>query len=174
MRAVVAYESMFGNTHQIADAIAQGLRPWLDVDVVPVGEATPLLDGADLLVVGGPTHVHGMSRPRTRTAAVHMAGQQRLPVDAAANGGGVRAWLAGARGDGMRAAAFDTRAPGLALFTGRASSGIARGLRRHGFTLVARPKSFLVNGDQHLVDDEVTRATTWGQLLASQIAQPVG
>ena len=71
MRAVVVYESMFGNTHAIADAIGrgigQGLEPVDNVVVVPVVEAgrEPLGD-ADLLVVGGPTHFHGMSSTRTR------------------------------------------------------------------------------------------------------------
>jgi Flavodoxin len=173
MRAVVAYESMFGNTHQIADAIADGMRPWLDVDVVAVDDATPLLDGADVLVVGGPTHVHGMTRARTRAAAAQMAEQQHLPVDPSASGGGVRTWLAGVQGGGMRAAAFDTRAHGLAMFTGRASKGIARGLRHHGFTVMAGPKSFIVTGDQRLEADELSRARAWGQLLAAQVAQPV-
>ena len=70
MRAVVVYESMFGNTHVIADHVAEGLSGRFDVAVVPVGDATDatLLD-ADLLVVGGPTHVHGMSSRRSRQAA---------------------------------------------------------------------------------------------------------
>ena len=67
MRAVVVYESMFGNTHAIADAIGKGLEPVDNVVVVPVVEAgRERLGDADLLVVGGPTHFHGMSRTRTR------------------------------------------------------------------------------------------------------------
>ena len=65
--AVVVYESMYGNTHLVADAIGAGLRPAFDVTVVPVTQAGPaILDGADLIVVGGPTHVHGMSRASKR------------------------------------------------------------------------------------------------------------
>jgi len=74
MRAVVVYESMYGNTHLIADAIGAGLRSAFDVTVVPVAEAGPaVLAGADLVVVGGPTHIHGMSRASTRKAAVEAA-----------------------------------------------------------------------------------------------------
>ena len=40
IRAVVIYESMYGNTHVVADHIAEGLRSRFDVDVVPVGRAT--------------------------------------------------------------------------------------------------------------------------------------
>ena len=74
MRAVVVYESMYGNTHQVADAIGAGLRSSFEVSVVPVSEAGPaVLADADLVVVGGPTHVHGMSRAGTRKAAVQAA-----------------------------------------------------------------------------------------------------
>src|SRR5215467_13986343 len=46
MRAVIIFESMYGNTHAIADAIGRGLGPEHEVSVVPVAEATPeLLDG---------------------------------------------------------------------------------------------------------------------------------
>ena len=52
MRVVIIYESMYGNTHAIADAIAQGLEPGNRVSVVPVaGASEELLDGADLVVV---------------------------------------------------------------------------------------------------------------------------
>ena len=74
MRAVVVYESMYGNTHRIADAIGAGLEVAFDVRVVPVSHAEPeLIADADLVVVGGPTHAHGMSRASTRKAAVQAA-----------------------------------------------------------------------------------------------------
>src|SRR5690242_19397342 len=68
MRAVVVYESMYGNTHLIADAIGRGLvAAACQVDVVPVDRAgQQMLADADLVVVGGPTHAHGISRDSTR------------------------------------------------------------------------------------------------------------
>ena len=70
MRALVVYESMFGNTQTIADAIAGGLAQRMRVDAVEVGSAPATLDDdVTLLVVGGPTHAFGMSRPRTRQDA---------------------------------------------------------------------------------------------------------
>jgi len=39
MQAVVVYESMYGNTHLIADAIGAGLKTVFDVSVVPVSRA---------------------------------------------------------------------------------------------------------------------------------------
>ena len=70
MRAVIVYESMYGNTHAVANSVAEGLRDEAcDVTVVPVGRATEELTGhCDLLVVGG-DHVHGLSRPSTRKSA---------------------------------------------------------------------------------------------------------
>src|SRR5262249_47797081 len=85
MRVVIVYESMFGNTHLIADAIAKGLAPGNVVTVVPAAQAgREVLDRADLLVVGGPTHVHGMSRTRSRASAVEMAHKEgsHLTLDA--------------------------------------------------------------------------------------------
>ena len=69
-RAVIVYESMFGSTKKVAEVIAEGLADCAEVSVVPVTSADAhILDGADLVVVGGPTHTHGMSRPRTRKMA---------------------------------------------------------------------------------------------------------
>ena len=74
MRAVVVYESMYGNTHAIADHIATGLRDRFDTSVVSVDAATAdVLVDADLIVVGGPTHVHGMSSATSRRGAAEAA-----------------------------------------------------------------------------------------------------
>jgi flavodoxin len=60
MRAVVVYESMYGNTHRIANAIAAGLEAAFDVRVVPVSHAGPeVIADADLVVVGGRRTVTG-------------------------------------------------------------------------------------------------------------------
>ncbi len=64
MRALVVYESMYGNTHTIADSIADGLRATHEVAVVTAAEATgQLVAEADLLIVGGPTHMYGPAAP---------------------------------------------------------------------------------------------------------------
>ena len=58
---------MYGDTRRIPNAIGAGLKDRLDVRVVPVSHAEPKgIADADLVVVGGPTHVHGMSRASTR------------------------------------------------------------------------------------------------------------
>jgi hypothetical protein len=172
MRAVVVYESMYGNTHLVADAIAAGLGDG-DVRVVPVGDASAkLVRDADLLVVGGPTHVHGMSRESTRAAAREAAEKpgSDLEMDPDAEGPGLREWFDDLAALGGAAAAFDTRVDAPAGFTGRASKGIAKRLRRQGCTLVAEPESFLVTKETHLEPDEEARARSWGETLRGQLA----
>ena len=70
MRALVVYESMYGNTRAVAGDIADGLRADYEVTVVPAAEATAeLVAGADLLVAGAPTHMHGLSSASSRRMA---------------------------------------------------------------------------------------------------------
>ncbi len=172
MKTVIVYESMYGNTRQIAEAIAGGLGPENETVVVPVAQARPeLLDGADLVVAGGPTHVHGMSRAATRRGAAEVTRKpgSELALDPGAEGPGLRDWFAGLGRVNVPAAAFDTRYEGLAVMTGQASKGIARLLRQHGFTVVARPESFLVTRDNRLRAGEKDRAWDWGRGLSSKI-----
>jgi len=177
MKTVVVYESMYGNTHVVAERIAEGMRTKSDVQVVPVSEATvQLIQGADLLVVGGPTHVHSMSSDRSRAAAEQAASTpgSLLTMDKSANGIGLRKWLRQLPdGDGRSATAFDTRMTGSPLVTGRASRAIAKQLARHGFDLFADPESFLVDHDNHLVAGAANRAYGWGRLLAMALEDDV-
>ena len=172
MRAVIVYESMFGNTHAIADGIGKGLEPMLQVVVVPMAEAgRERLGDADLLVVGGPTHFHGMSRPSSRKWAAGIAQKpgNDLVLDRDAEGPGVRDWLASLGHGPTKVAAFDTRFTGMAVFTGRASKAISRKLRNRGFEAVAKPESFLVNSKHHLEPGEEARAQEWGKRLAASV-----
>ena len=74
MRALVVYESMYGNTRVIAGNIADGLRADYEVTVVPVAGATAeLVAGADLLVAGAPTHMHGLPSAASRRQAAQTA-----------------------------------------------------------------------------------------------------
>ena len=175
MRAVVVYESMYGNTHLVADAIGTGLRPAFDVAVIPVSQASQaVLAGADLVVVGGPTHVHGMSRPATRKAAVQSADKliSALKVEPDALSPGLREWFGSLDRYAVKAAAFDTRVHGPAALTGRASKGLARLLSAHGFDVVAALESFLVTKQNRLEPQEITRAREWGAWLAA--TTPIG
>ena len=172
MKALVIYESMYGNTHLIADAIGDGLAPIGAVAVVPVADATPeALAGVDLVVVGGPTHAHGMTRSASRASAVEMAAKDDdLVLDEDAEGPGLRDWFDSIGPLDVKAAAFDTRVKGPALLTGQASKGIAKRLRQVGCSLVAGPESFLVTKENHLVDDEEAHARRFGAELADAVS----
>lgn len=161
MRALVVYESLYGNTQRIANAIADGLRARADVEVREVSEA-PDPTGVDLLIVGGPTHMWGMSRERSRAD-----GRDRAPrayIGPPAGAIGVREWLERLPPGDFAVAAFDTAAD--TRWSGSAARRIARKLVARGHRLVASPAQFRVRGTSGpLLDGEVARATAWGAAL---------
>jgi hypothetical protein len=172
MHAIVVYESMYGNTRHVAEAIGRGLDVSGTVRVVPISMAEHIdPSDYDLVVIGGPTHVHGMSRESTRQAAQDAATASGgdLAIEPDATSEGVREWLGSLSTTSARAAAFDTRLDAVPLLTGRASKGIAKLLRSGGFTLVAEPESFLVDKDTRLLAGEEERAQAWGESLAARV-----
>ncbi len=172
MLTLIVYESMYGNTHLVADAIADGMRSAGEVEVVPVEAATrERVVAADLLVVGGPTHVHGLSRESTRKAAVEAADKpgSDLVIDPDAEGPGLRDWFENLGDLSGPAAAFDTRLDASPVLTGRASKGIARRLRHAGAKVVVAPESFLVTKANELVVDEASHARAWGTHLLLEL-----
>jgi len=178
MKALVVYESMYANTHVISTNIADALKPTHEVTLVPVASATrELLAEADLLVVGGPTHMHRLSTASSRRMAAQAAANQAsgLTLDPDAAGPGLRDWLSGI-GDGHAlAAAFDTRINARSAFTGRASRGIRRLLKQHGYRVIAAPESFLVTSRSSLLDGEAARARRWGAalgIIATDVEHP--
>ena len=172
MLVVVVYEYMFCNTQVVAYHIGDGVSCLVEVRVVPVEKATAdLIAEAGLVVVGGPTHVHGMVRPTSRKAAVEQAGQDKdLALDPDAEGELLRDWFEDlGTVEGTPAAAFDTRVDMSAVVTGRASKGIDKRLSHHGFGRLVAPESFLVDKENHLLDGEADRATEWGRALAASV-----
>lgn len=169
MKVLIVYESMYGNTAAVARAIAEGVGSGgAEVSIAGVNEAT-LGDalGCDLLVVGGPTHAHGMSRSTTRMTAIE---DEKNTYEEPTMGDGLREWLDRLPpGDGHAATAFDTRIDAPAAFTGAASKGIAKSLTGRGFYLAAERESFLVTKQNELVDGELERATAWGAALVTSV-----
>jgi flavodoxin len=158
MQAVVVYDTQFGNTEQIARAIAQGLADHGEVDLLVATAAMgrPALP-PDLLLIGGPTQRHGMS-PALRAYV------EALPRDGFRN---------------TRVATFDTRYRMAPLLAGSAAKDAAGRLRRSGCRLVATPESFFIERDrpadgskrdhraEQLEPGELERATAWGRRLAA-------
>ena len=156
MKSLVIYDSRFGNTRQLADAIAARLRREGSVDVVECTQALPSsFEGIDLLVVGGPTHGHRDSEHVRELT-------DRLPKHSL---------------DGISAAAFDTRFDKPRWLTGSAAGRIDRHLHRAGATMVAEPESFfIVASEGPLAAGELERAAQWAGLLLEQARarQPAG
>ncbi len=170
MSALVVYESVYGNTHKVAEAIAEGLA----AGAFAVSQIGPEdVSGLDLLVVGGPTHMHGMTTKRSRELAAEVARQDgEVDVDEHADSEpGLRTWLRTLPdGNGRPAAAFDTRLDSSPFLTGRASHGISSRLRRRGYDVLAF-QSFLVSQSEGpLAPGELERARRWGAELAALAA----
>ena len=175
MRVLVVYESMFGNTHVVADHIGDGLRADHEVVTMSVGDAfDSMLDDFDLLVLGGPTHAHGVSTAASRKSARESADKDdELDFEPEVDGPGLREWIKGIAGHRHLSACFDTRIDGPAALTGRASKGIDRRLRRYGFRQLVEPESFLVDKHSHLLPGEADRATEWGEVVAARLSVAV-
>ncbi len=163
---MVVYESMYGNTKAIAEAIGEGLASSGEVRVAEVGalvaEGTNVGADVDLLVVGGPTHAFSMSRASTRADAL-----KKAPDASVISSTGVREWLAALTlPAGTRVAAFDTKVlkPNL---PGAACKAIEKELKRKGGRPVAKAHSFKVVGHTGLVDGETEGARAWGAELAA-------
>jgi flavodoxin len=145
MNALVVYESTYGNTEKIARAIGAALADHGPTEVRPSTEAEVIPPGTDLLVVGGPTHAHGMDKSLK-------AYLDRLPAAAVA---------------GIAVAAFDTRLGWPAVLSGSAARGIAKQLGRKGGRRLVEPGSFVVEGGEGpLAEGELARATAWAEELA--------
>ncbi len=175
MRVAVVYESVFGNTREVAEAIADGIReaaPQASVDCRATAGAAPDLGTADLLVVGGPTHFLGLPSPRSRRLQHQQQDQSgwHHTEDEPAEPPGVREWLESLPAVRGRhaAAAFDTRLG--KLMAGSAARQITRMLRHHGYHVVDRPQGFVVEDYAGpLAEGELDRARAWGVTLAGQL-----
>jgi hypothetical protein len=197
MRAMVVYESMYGNTRKVAHALAAGLARYMSVDLDEVASAPATLPiDLDLLLVGGPTHRFGLSRVRSRADAVawahkdgtdgnggrdaqsepdgragHAEASQQV---APATRYGLRDWLKGhpSRQRRVLSVAFGTqldRPRWLARF-GTAADAIEHCLLRMGMPLAAPAQQFYVTGmSGPLLAGEEDRATAWAASLAAEI-----
>ena len=171
MRALVVFESMFGNTERVAGAVAHGLQlEGVDTGLVDVRSAPQhLAADLDLLVVGGPTHAFGMSRAGTRADAV----RQGAPSERATTG--LREWLEGVELDPEHSpglATFDTRVSKVRWLPQAAALSAARAGRQRGLEPVARPLGFLVDEIRGpLVERELDRAAKWGRRLGLELVE---
>lgn len=161
MRAIIVYESLWGNTERIARAVAQGIGHDVSVTVVSAEAAPHDLSDMDLVIVGGPTHAFSMSRPATRRGALENNGAPSIPSR------GIREWLAELNpvDRPIPAATFDTRVDSPRL-PGSAAKAARHELRSLGFDVTEKARTFRVHGyEGPLLDGELERATLWASEL---------
>ncbi|WP_282778047.1 flavodoxin family protein [Phaeodactylibacter xiamenensis] len=162
MKALVWYDSFFGNTQQIAEVVAEAIRPYVRVvELQRIQNASPEdVERADILIVGSPTRGFQPSED-TKTLL------RQLPRHALR---------------GMWVAAFDTR---IALHTienglfrwivktgGYAASTIHKSLLRHDGQAVIAPDGFCVTDKEGpLMEGELQRARAWGNTIGQIVGE---
>ena len=165
MRAIVVYESHWGNTEAVARAIGEGIGP--DTAILTTDAATPaIVAGADLVVAGAPTMAF---RLPTEAMLKQVADDPKAPTPGDVSHPSLRAWLDELPGQPVRRigcseAAFETA---LHWSPGGAKGTIDTALKRLGYRRAAKPMRFFVEGSYGpLRDGELERARAWGAALA--------
>jgi len=146
MKALVVYDSFYGNTEKIAKAIGAALAPPGEVKVLRPGEVNPSgLEAVDLLVVGSPTQG---GRP---TKAIQDF-LNKLPESAVKD---------------VNVAAFDTRfSTKLVTIFGYAAGKIAGSLKKKGGILILSPEPFFAKSKEGpLKEGELERAAVWAKRI---------
>jgi flavodoxin I len=153
MKALIVYDSFFGNTEQIARAIGNSLGPPEDVRIVRVGDVKPeQLAGLELLIVGSPTRGFRPT-PAITDFLKSMPGNSL---------------------SGIKVTAFDTRiAPSdvespvlrtIMKVGGYAATPIVDRLKKKGGDLITPPEGFFVTGEKGpLKEGELERAAEWAR-----------
>jgi flavodoxin len=158
MPALVIYDSAYGNTAQIAEAIRSGLPDGAIIRLISSLDPRHLPE-ADLLVIGSPTQ-------GGRPTPAMLAWLDKLPA---------------ASFRGKQFAAFDTRIDadrqGIGLrfvmgLIGYAAPRIAASLTAKGAKEIAQPTGFIVTGKEGpLAGGEVARAKAWAAAIATSTGQ---
>jgi flavodoxin len=154
MKVWVIYDSVYGNTEKIAQAIADAFKPQENPELVRASSVKPdQLRGSDLVIVGTPTQGF---RPLESIRAL----LEHLPSEAL---------------KGTNVAAFDTRIAGkeagagarlVARVGGYAAGRMADTLKKKGGYLIVPPEGFAVNGSEGpLATGELQRAGQWAKKI---------
>jgi len=161
VKAVVVYESLWGNTAAVARAIAEGIGP--DAIALSTREATPArIAGAEIVVAGSP--LLGFSLPTEQMRESIRTGPAYASNPADLSSPSMRSWLDGLAPASGRGAAFETR---IWWSPGSAAKSIAAALEEAGFPCDGGVEKFIVKGKYGpLKTGEIERARQWGAALA--------
>ena len=149
MNTLVLYDSQYGNTERIAQAIAATLDGFGEARAVLVDQTNPAeFNSLDLLVVGSPTQ-----------------GWRQTPA--------IQSFLEETSSEALGSLAvalFDTRFRLPRFMTGSDAKVMAGKLREKGVLLFVAPESFFVKGTEGpLRDGELERASTWARMFAKEV-----
>ncbi|MDH4123866.1 MAG: flavodoxin family protein [Thermoplasmata archaeon] len=142
MKALVVYDSVYGNTEKIAKAIGHAIDG--EIKVISAGEADPAdIKSIDILIVGSPTH-GGRPTPAIQDFLDKVTGSDIKSI---------------------KVAAFDTRSSSrLVRIFGYAAEKIASSLTSKGGTLILSPEAFFVKATKGpLKEGELERAADWAK-----------
>ncbi|HPR32526.1 MAG TPA: flavodoxin domain-containing protein [Prolixibacteraceae bacterium] len=155
MKTLIIYDSYFGNTEEIGQAIAKTLQADYEVTALRAIDVTPeQFHDVKLLIMGSPTRGF---RPSENTLSLL---KTRMPQNLS----------------GLAVAAFDTRIDLETIKSkafrfmvntgGYAATSLSKALTKRGATLLAPPEGFLVSGEQGpLKEGEIERASKWALSL---------
>ncbi|MCE1253279.1 MAG: nitric oxide synthase [Anaerolineae bacterium] len=155
MKALIIYDSVFGNTEKIANAIGEAMLPGAEVEIKRIGSVVPeQLNGLDLLVVGSPTRGFRPTEPISQFLRNIPRGSLK----------------------GVKIAAFDTRVSVedvnnailsfLVKIFGYAAQPINKGLVNKGGFQMAEPQGYIVKESEGpLQEGELERAALWAGSL---------
>jgi flavodoxin len=157
MKVLIIYDSIFGNTEQIAQAIGNAFGSQLDVEILRVGDVKPeQMMGVKLLIVGSPTRGF---RP---TPAIKSL-LKKIPVN------GLKA---------VKVTVFDTRISVSDIESrigrffmnrfGYAAHPIADWLTTKGGELILAPEGFVKDTEGPLKDGELERAEEWARKIMAE------
>ena len=155
MKVLIVYDSVFGNTEQIAQAISDSLGSKENVETLRVNDVKiEKITGLDLLIVGSPTR--GFRPTKAITNFLKRISTNGL--------------------NGVKVAAFDTRFSLSSIESsvlrfivktgGYAAKSIANRLKKKGGDLIMPPEGFLVTGEEGpLKKGELERAADWVKIV---------
>lgn len=168
MKALVVYESLWGNTAAVAHAIAEGIGP--EAKALSTGEATgAVIADVDLIVAGAP--VIGFRLPNEDVRRNIVTSEARAPTPPDLSHPSMRSWLETLPYGHGQSAAFETR---IWWSPGGSTGAIERGLREAGYTPIAKAQRFVVQGKYGpLRDGELENARQWGAELAKLMRRVV-
>lgn len=160
MKALVVYESLWGNTAAIAREVAAGIGP--EVEALTTEAATPQkVAEADLIVAGAPVLAFHLPDDRIRASIARDEAGAPTPPDLAHPS--LRSWLGSLAPRDGSVAAFETRI----WWSPRGATGdIERLFEAAGYRPIAKAQKFVVK-DKYgpLREGELERARQWGETL---------